>query len=58
VEVISFRAESREAEIKFPPEAGAEITNCGSGSFLFFTDLRKFRRKKIMVAEEVTIVTI
>jgi hypothetical protein len=30
--------ESRGAEIKLPPGAGAEITNCGSGSFLFTTD--------------------
>ncbi len=29
----------RGAEIKLPP--GAEITNCGSGSFLFTTDLKK-----------------
>jgi hypothetical protein len=41
---------SRGAEIKFPPGAGAEITNCGSGScpFLFTTD---FYRKIIMVTE-------
>jgi hypothetical protein len=42
-------AESRGAEIKLPPEAEAEITNCGSGSssgsFLFITDLKKFYRK-------------
>jgi hypothetical protein len=31
---------------KLPPGAGAEITNCGSGSFLFITDLKKFYRKK------------
>jgi hypothetical protein len=38
-------AESREAEIKLPP--GAEIKNCGSGSFLFITDLKKnFTEKK------------
>ncbi len=35
---------SRGAEIKVPPEA--EITNCGSSSFLFTTDLKKFYRKK------------
>ncbi len=35
-------AESRGAEIKLPPEARAEITNCGSGSILFTTDLKKF----------------
>ncbi len=38
-------AESRGAEIKLPPEAGAEITNCGFGAFLFTTDLKKFYRK-------------
>ncbi len=48
-------AESRGAEIKLPPGAGAEITNWGPGSgfgsFLFTTDLKKFYRKtkKIMV---------
>jgi hypothetical protein len=43
--------ESRGAEIKLPPGAGAEITNCGSGSFfLFTTDFKKFYWKK-MVAE-------
>jgi hypothetical protein len=35
-----------------PPGAGAEFTNCGSGSFLFTTDLKKLYRK-IMVTEEV-----
>jgi hypothetical protein len=40
-------AESRGAEIKLPPGAGAEITNCGSGSSsgsflnLFIKDLQK-----------------
>jgi hypothetical protein len=29
------------------------ITNCGSGSFLFSTDLKKFHRKKNIVAVEV-----
>ncbi len=29
-----YEAESRGAEITLPPGAGAEITNCGSGSFL------------------------
>jgi hypothetical protein len=29
------RAKRRGAEIKLPPEAGAEIKNFGSGSFLF-----------------------
>jgi hypothetical protein len=33
------------SEIKLPPGAEAEIMNCGSGSFLFTTDLRKFHRK-------------
>jgi hypothetical protein len=34
-------AGNRGAEIKLPPgaRAGAEITNCGSSSFLFITDL-------------------
>jgi hypothetical protein len=32
--------------IKLPPGAGAEITNCGSGSFLFTTDLKNFIEKK------------
>ena len=36
-------AESRRAEIKLAPGAGAEITNCGSsGSFLFITDFKNF----------------
>ncbi len=39
----SCGAESRGAEIKLPPEAGAEITNCGPGSI---KDLEKFYRKK------------
>ncbi len=34
------------AEIKLPPgAAGAEITNCDSGSFRFTTDLKKFYGK-------------
>jgi hypothetical protein len=38
-----LRSRSRGAEIKFPPGAGAEITNCGFGSssgsyFLFIKD--------------------
>jgi hypothetical protein len=33
--------------------AGAEITNSGSDSFLFTTDLKKFNRKNILDAEEV-----
>ena len=37
------------------PRVGAEITNFGSSSFLFTTDLKKFYRKKINVAEEVFI---
>jgi hypothetical protein len=40
-----------ETEIKLT--AGAEITNCGSGSFLFTTELKKFYITKVMVAEEV-----
>ncbi len=44
-------AESREAEIKLPP--GAEIKICGSGSFLFITDLKECYREKIRVPEEV-----
>jgi hypothetical protein len=39
-------AESRGAEIKLPPVAGAEITHLGSGSFLFTTDMKKFYRTK------------
>jgi hypothetical protein len=41
-------AEKPKAEIKLTPGAGAEITNCGSGSgsFLFIKDLKKFYRKK------------
>jgi hypothetical protein len=38
-------ADSRGAKIKLPLGAGAEITNCGSSSFLFMTDLKKFYRK-------------
>jgi hypothetical protein len=34
------------AEIKLPPGAGAEITNRGSGSFLFIKDFKKFYRRK------------
>ncbi len=41
-----YGGESRGAEIKLPPGAGAEFTNCGSGSFLFIKDLQKFYRKK------------
>jgi hypothetical protein len=39
-----LRSRSRGAEIKLPPGAGAgaEITNCVSGSFLFIKDLKKF----------------
>jgi hypothetical protein len=43
-------AESRGPEIKLPPGAragaGAKITNCGSYSFLFITDMKKLYRKK------------
>ncbi len=40
-------AASRGAETKLPPRAGAEITNCtsGSSSFQFIKDLKKFYRK-------------
>jgi hypothetical protein len=55
-----LRSRSRGAEIKLPPGAGPEITNCGSGcgsgsssgSFLFTTDLKK-NIEKIIVSEEV-----
>ncbi len=40
--------------IELPPGAGAEITNCGFGSFLFTTDLHI--EKKIMIAEEVFVI--
>jgi hypothetical protein len=53
-------AESRGAEIKLPPGAGAEITNCGSGSgfssgsgsFLVIKDSKKFYRKKSWLQEK------
>ncbi len=35
---------SRGAQIKLRPEAGTEIANCGSGSFLFTMNLKKFGR--------------
>jgi hypothetical protein len=38
-------AESRGADIQLPPGAGAEITNCDVGSFLFINDFKKFYRK-------------
>ncbi len=31
-----LRSRSREAEIKWPPGAGAEITNYGSGSLAYY----------------------
>jgi hypothetical protein len=37
--------QSRGAESKLPPRAGAEITNCGSGYLQFTTYLTKFYRK-------------
>jgi hypothetical protein len=43
--MLQAGAESRGAEIKLPPGAGAEITHLGSGSFLFTTDLKKFYLK-------------
>jgi hypothetical protein len=56
--MLRSQSRSRGAEIKFPPGAGAETKNfaapaSGSGSLLFIKDLKKFFRKKIMVAEEV-----
>ncbi len=50
--------ENRESrnEIKLPPGAGAKITNYGSGSFLFTTNLKKFINK-IMVGEEAIVAT-
>jgi hypothetical protein len=42
VKLFCIVAEPR-AEFKLPPGAGAEITNCGSGSFLFTTDLKKLK---------------
>jgi hypothetical protein len=36
-----------------PPGAGADITNCGSGSFLFFHRLEANFIEEIMAAEEV-----
>jgi hypothetical protein len=49
------RSRSRGAEIKLPPGAGGEITNCGSGSssgsFYLPQTLINFI-EKIMVAEE------
>jgi hypothetical protein len=44
-------AESRGAEITLPTGAGAEIKNCGSGSYLFTTDSKKYYR--INHAEEI-----
>ncbi len=44
--VLQSRSQSRGAEIKLPLGAGAVITNCGSGSFLFLNDFKKFYRKK------------
>ncbi len=50
-----FGAESRGAENKLPPGAGAgaEIATCGSGFFLFIKDLKKFYIEKIMIPNEV-----
>ncbi len=39
------RGESRGAENKLPPGAGAEVTTCGSGSFLFIRLEKKFIEK-------------
>jgi hypothetical protein len=41
------------AEIKLPRGAGADITNCGSGSFIFIKDLKKFYRKKSWLLKKV-----
>jgi hypothetical protein len=40
VEELEPRAE--EPRLKRPPGAGTEITKCGSGSFLFTKDSKKF----------------
>jgi hypothetical protein len=48
--VVENGAESRGAEIKMPP--GTEITNCGSSSFLFKTDLKKVCGNKSWFAEK------
>jgi hypothetical protein len=49
-------ADSRGAEIKLPPGAG--ITNCGSGSFLFKTNLKFYRKKLWLLKKFLKIVTI
>jgi len=42
-----------------PPRAKAEITNCGSGFFLFITELKKFYKKKSLQLKKILkIVTI
>jgi hypothetical protein len=56
VPLLVLQSQSRGAQIKLP--AGAEITNYSSGSFLFVKDLKKFCRKKVMVAEEVLAILI
>jgi hypothetical protein len=55
--VLWAGGESRGAEIKLPPGAGAANTNRGSGSFLLFIyhRLEEILLKKSMVAEEVLI---
>jgi hypothetical protein len=45
-------AESRGAEIKLTTGTRAKITNCGSGSFLFTADLKKFDRKKLWLLKK------
>jgi hypothetical protein len=52
IDTGSVEEPEQRAEIKLPPGAGSEKTNCGFGSFLFTTDLKEFNRKKIMVIEE------
>jgi hypothetical protein len=56
-EAQSRRAEIKlpngaEVEIKLPPGGGAEITNCGSGAFLFT------KKKSLLVKKFFLIVTI
>ncbi len=53
------KSQSRGAEIKLPSRAGAEITNCGSGSFLVMKGLKKFYRKKSLLLKKfLNIITI
>ncbi len=52
IQCCAAGAESRGTEIKLPPRAGAEITNCGSGSCLFIKDFKKFFRKKLWLLKK------